>query len=267
MNETINKPIFKIKKPKTNTHKHLCGTCGKSFTRKGFYEKHIIACENIHKSQYKQECEKEERESMPSQMELYRMLLDLTGKYEKLNDEVDVLRKYVERTKKKINILEWLDINCTKSILFDEWTKNIEVSEEQLQNTFKLGYVDGIYLILQQQLPITDIESHPIKCFDQKRGLFFSKSEDGWIMMDEKDITNVVRVVNHKLMSSFNSWKKKNQERIDKDDKFYDKYVDYMKIVFGGNMTKEQSYKKLKSKLYNYLKCDLKNIIQYEFIF
>ena len=257
---------YKIKR-QTSCKKHICGTCGKSFTRKGFYEKHIIVCENIHKSDYKRECEQEERECLPSQMQLYRMLLDLTSKYERLDSEVNTLRKYVERTRKKINILDWLNTNCDKSELFDNWLKKIDVNEEQLQNTFKLGYVDGVYLILQQYLPLNNVEHHAIKCFDQKKGLFFCKSTQEWIMMDEILITNLVRTVNHKLMTQFTIWKNRNKELIDNNDRFYDKYVDYMKIVLGGNMTKEQSYKKLKSKLYNYLKCDLKNIIQYEFIF
>ena len=266
MNE-VDVKTFKIKKSKKMNTKNMCGTCGKSFTRKKFYENHIIVCEQAHKSKYKIDCDKEERESMPSQMELYRMLLDLTGKYEKLDSEVQVLRKYVERTKKKINILEWLDINCEKSGLYESWKNTLKVSEEQLRNTFKLGYVDGVYLFLQQNLPLTSIEKHPIKCFDQKRGLFFCKTKDGWIMMDESDITKLIRVVNNKLMESFGIWRRQNKEQIDSDDRFHDKYVDYMRIVLGGNTSKEQSYKKLKSKLYNYLKCDLKNIIQYEFIF
>ena len=37
-------------------------------------------------------------------------------------------------------------------------------------------------------------------------------------------------------------------------------------IILGENISQEQSFKKLKNKLYNYLN-DLKNIIQYEFVF
>lgn len=257
---------LKIKKPKS-AKKHICGTCGKSFTRKTFYEKHIIGCESIHKSDYKRECEKEERDCLPSQMQLYRMLLDLTCKYESLDNEIQTLRKYVERTRKKINIIDWLNDNCNKGEFYDEWLNKIDVNEEQLKNTFKLGYVDGVYLILQQYLPLNNIECHSIKCFDQKKGLFFCRKSEEWCMMDEMLITNLVRTINHKLMCQFTKWKNENKESIDNNDRFYDKYVDYMKIILGGNMTKEQSYKKIKNNLYNYLKCDLKNIIQYEFIF
>ena len=258
---------YKIKKNKSVSKKHVCGTCGKSFTRKTFYDKHIIGCENIYKSEYRRECDKEERDCLPSQMQLYRMLLDLTSKYETLNAEVQTLRNYVERTKKKINIIDWLNTNCDDCELFDSWLKKIDVDEQQLQNTFKLGYVDGVYLVLQQYLPLNNTEHHAIKCFDQKKGLFFCRTEEGWIMMSEILITQLIRQVNHKLMSQFLIWKNEHKDEIDNNDRFYDKYVDYMKLVLGGNMTKEQSYKKLKSKLYNYLKCDLKNIIQYEFIF
>lgn len=269
MNETT--PILRIKVRKSkNTiiQKHVCGTCGKSFMRKKFYDKHIIACESSRISQYKEECKREERESMPSQMELYRMFLDLSEKHEKLNNEVQVLRNYVERTKKKINIIGYLNNNHPDVILFDKWIQNLAFDDDQLNNMFKHGYVDGVYLFLQQNLPITDVNSHPIKCFDQKRGIFYCMTKDGWITMNEKDITiKCLRIVNARLMKKFSMWRKEHKEKIDKDHRFYEKSVDYQRIVFGGNIPQEQSFKKLKIKLYNYLKCDLKNIIQYEFVF
>ena len=68
-------------------------------------------------------------------------------------------------------------------------------------------------------------------------------------------------------MKKFLEWKEKNNDRIQNDDRFHDTYIDYMRIVLGGGLTKEQCYKRLANKMYHYLKCDLKNIIDYEFVF
>jgi len=264
-----NKTTYVLKKPKKIILKdeNRCGYCRKSFTRKNFYNKHVVLCESLHKSKYKSNCDAEEKLSLPSQMDLYKIVLDLTEKYDKLNNEMKTLRNYVERTKKKINILEWLNENYKNIDLFDNWIKTIKISDSQLENTFKFGYIDGVYLILQHNFPLNNVEKHPIKSFDQKRNIFFSNTAEGWIMMEETNVMNIIRNINCKLMIKFSEWKKEHEEQIENNDRFYDKYVDYMKIILGGNLTKEQSYKKIKHKLYDYLKCDLKNIIQYEFIF
>ena len=268
MDETI--PIYRVKVKKKNNilaQKHVCGTCGKSFTRKKFYDKHIIACESLRRSQYKEECKREEHESLPSQMELYRMLLDLSEKHEKLNNEVQVLRNYVERTKKKINIIEHLNTNHTDVILFDVWLKKLAINDGQLDYMFEHGYVDGIDLYLQQNLPFIDVNSHPIRCFDQKRGVFYCMTKEGWIIMDQTAIVKCIRIINSKFMKKYSIWRNEHKEKIDNNDRFFEKSVDYLKIVSGGNISEDKSVQKLKNKLYYYLKRDLKNIVEYEFVF
>ena len=43
------------------------------------------------------------------------------------------------------------------------------------------------------------------------------------------------------------------------------KYLEYVKKVMGGNMTIEKIQKSIHKKLYNYLKKNLQNIVEYEF--
>ena len=85
--------------------------------------------------------------------------------------------------------------------------------------------------------------------------------------MVNDDLVDLIRHLNNKFMKRLVEWKNKHNERIQKDDRFHDKYVDYMRIVLGGGLTKEQCNKRLINKMYNYMKCDLKNILQYEFVF
>lgn len=263
--------VIKVKK---KNKKYTCGSCGKSFQRKGFYNKHILLCENILKtvSSYKENVEKEEQECMPSKSQMYRLLLDLSERYEKLNNEVQSLRKYVERTKKKINILEWLKENTNNknennNIHFNEWLNNIEISDSQLQSIFKYGYIDGIYIVLQENLNMKDTDKHPIKCFEQKKNVFYKFDVIEWTLMEQHDIVDFMRKMNHKIMEKFMIWKTQHNERIQNDDRFHDKYVEYMRTILGGNKSKEQSQRLILNKLFNYLKMDLKNIIQYEFVF
>tara|TARA_B100001063_G_C16729126_1_gene538192 strand:- start:443 stop:1225 length:783 start_codon:yes stop_codon:yes gene_type:complete len=260
MNESIS--IYKIKRKN-----HVCGTCGKSFTRKRFYQQHIIACETLHRSQYKEICEKEERDSMPSQMDLYRMNLILMERLEIVEHKLEALTKSNERKKKKINIIEHLNNKHTDVILYDIWLQNLAFDLNQLKYTFKYKLVDGMYFFLQQNLPIHDNVSHPIKCFDQKRGIFFCMTEEGWIIMNDKDIIKCLRIVQSRLHMRFCAWKKEHKTQYDNDIRFSKKIDEYQGILLGGNMEEKQWINRVKNKLYNYLKCDLKETVEYDFVF
>jgi hypothetical protein len=251
------------------TKQFSCGTCGKSFHRKGFYKQHILFCENLLrvKTKYKEKVDNEEKLCIPTNNQMFMLLLELNEKYDKLNNEVKILRKYVEKTKKKINIFDWLNENCINSIDFNEWIKAINVNDLQLQNTFKNGFIDGLFYVIQQNLHIKNIDIHPIKCFDIKKKVFYMFCDKKWRVMTEKDITSFIRNINHKIIERFLVWKNENNEFIQEDDNFHDKYVQYMNIVLGGNKPKEYSYNIIINKLYNYLKCDLKNIIHFDFVF
>ena len=263
MNESISKYKIKVKKQKKN----ICGTCGKSFIRKKSYQDHIIACEISHMSQYKEECKGEEDESMFSPMEQNRIILYLARKVKNLEHKVDALTKYVERKKKKINIIDHLNDKYSDVKLYDFWLKNLTFDTNQLNYTFKHGLIDGIYSFLEINLPIDDNVSHPIKCFDQKHGKFYCMAEKGWIMMDNKDIINCLRNVRSKLIMRFLAWKEEHKELYDKDYRFQDKCNEYQFLVLGGKMEEEVWIKRIKNKLYNYLKCDLKEIVECEFVF
>ena len=247
--------------------KYRCGTCTRNFNRKTYYEKHILACEHMGKGKFIQEAEAQEDADIPSQKQLYQMVLSLAEKCEKMEHEMATLRKYVEKTKKKINILEWLRDNSDETVNYNDWVESFEVTDSQLNNMFKYGYIDGVYLIIQQNLPISSIQSHPIKCFNQKSNQFFMYQDNEWILMDQLLVTKMIRQMNRKIMIKFLSWKEEHNDRIQTDDRFHETYIGYQRIVLGGNRSKEQSYRMITSKLYNYLKCDLKNIIQYEFVF
>lgn len=246
-----------------------CGNCGKTFHRKGFHKQHILLCENLSRvrTRYKDKIIDEEKACIPTNNQMYILLLELNEKYEKLNNEVKILRKYVEKTKKKINIFDWLNEKCMNCIDFNDWIKTIHVNDFQLENTFKNGFIDGIFYVIQQNLDIKNIDMHPIKCFDIKKKVFYIFSDKKWNIMSEKELNSFIRNINHKIIEKFLLWKNDNNELIQNDDNFHDKYVKCMNIVLGGNKSKEYSYNIIINKLYNYLKSDLKNIIHYDFIF
>lgn len=246
---------------------NTCGYCGKSYKRKSYYESHILICEEIHKSKYCKMADQEQEEDELTMKEMQVVLRHFIMKCENLNNEVQRLRSYVERTKKRISVLDWLNDECNLENDYYCWIQRIEINENELEEIFRLNYVNGLLWLLQKYLPMDDIINHPIKCFQEKQGIFYMYSKKKWIIMDDRVFNKFINTLNQKLMKIFFTWKEKHRDKIENDDHFHEIYIENMRIILGGTKPKEQTMRLIKNKLYTYLKCNLKNIIQYEFTF
>jgi hypothetical protein len=248
--------------------KYICGDCNRIFKRKTNYDAHIIICEQLSDSKMMNMMLVDENDgNLPTKQEMFYLLRNLIKKCSILESEVDNLKKFANITKKQINALDWLNNNLTCSIDFKEWLNNITISQKQLHSLFALGYIDGIYHILENVLPLTEITQHPIKCFNQNKNVFFVYQDNKWSHMSLSEFKNMSNILNNKVIKAFYVWKKEHIEEIEKSDAAHDKYTENMRIVLGENKSPEEIIQKLKGKLYSYLKCDLKNIIKYEFTF
>lgn len=251
----------------TPNTKCMCKGCGRSFRRKTNYNAHILICEQLNDSKNMKMMLLDEKGYIPSQTELFYLLRNVMTKCEKLESEVTKLRKYANITKKQINTLDWLNNNLTVNISYSEWLKSITVTQEELLNVFKCKYIEGIYQILEKRLPIDDTLNHPIKCFNQKNGMFFIYDDNKWSIMTMEKFTDMANTINLRLINAFYEWRAKHIEEIENDDRMHDIYTENMRIVLGETKSTTQICQRLKPKLYAYLKCDLKNIIKYEFTF
>lgn len=258
--------------------KYKCKFCNKTYKRKGYFQNHSLICEEIHKSKYLEEKEKELTDDIPTMRNMYYLLQTFIKKNVELEEKVERLTKYIETTKKRINILEWLNENIDLEIDYDDWLKSVIVSQDDLQTVFQSGIVDGINKILLHNLPCEKESIHPIKCFQQKPNTFYVYKDASWNVMDTKEINRLFTRIDQKLFKQFILWKEENKFKIENDDSFHQNvYLVNMHMILGGNSNcsstisgeerNEKNKKRCKSHLYHYLKQNIKNIIQYEFTF
>lgn len=218
----------------------------------------------------------------PSNQVLYSMLQDLMVKYNKMENEFNSMKKYIQKTKKNINILDYLNEQCdnTNIIPYKDWIQTLFISRSELLYMFECKYISGIYNGLMKNLSLENTQTHCIKCFEQKKNIYFkydvvsdektnSNNNDvyKWQIMDEKDFNILIIKISQQFMKEFQVWKIENKVKIEKNEEFYEVYMNYMKILLGGNNEKEKNNKDIKTRLYQYLKCDLKNLIHYDFTF
>jgi len=115
-----------------------CEYCGKEYKRRINLDKHFILCEIIYKAKKKDrriDKETEEtNEEMPTQKQMYKMILELALKYNKLEEKMELMSKWVDKTKKKINVLDWLNSssNLKPELIFDDLADSISILESDL---------------------------------------------------------------------------------------------------------------------------------------
>ena len=197
-----------------------------------------------------------------SEKDVIKHLLSVVDKQQQ---EIDELKKWMKKQYKKLDIIRWLDQQYSPQIPFNKWYLSFDIERKQLEYVFKHGLIDGIYYILQENLPIEQEENFPIRCFNQKPRTFYIFKES-WATMAAIDFDEMVSNIRHRIIRQFKSWQDDNIDLIN-DARRNEVFLDYVKKVMGAKPSKEKIYEKLRRKLFTYLKFNLKNIVHYQFLF
>ena len=270
---------------------YSCSYCKKNYVRKSAFNNHKLNCQFIRicnnvktiKDQNEFEVIDQNNELSikfdGSINDMYKLLINMNNKFEKLQTDYNEIKKYVNITKNKIDIIEYLNKNYNSNNLdFIQFLNSIEITNTHLQIVFENDYIDGIFKIIVDYIDqIKDTINLPIKAFDNKEGIiyiylnndnihYFGKEKlYNWNVLNEELIKLVLKYFNTKLLPLFQKWKLLNENKFDPDN-FTMIYVKNMKTVLGTNYQKKNKNIMLQNKLYKYLKVNLKNIVTHDFI-
>lgn len=267
---------------------YKCDYCNKEYIRKSSYNTHLNSCKlynycrarnNFCNSDGNSNAELEIDKMDITTENIFKMLIILHNKYEKLEADYSELKKFVNVTKNKIDILEYLNQNCVSQFennCFDTFMNAMIIDNDCLDFVFKKDYIDGVYDIIVSNIHrIKDkFLNIPIKCFNQKDGVLyvFERESNGsasgyWIIMDGEYFKKLIKHIDKKLLMLFLEWKLHMESTLDAET-YSEIYIKNMKKVIGGNFVKKHTNISMiiKNKLYKHLRVDIKNITTYEFM-
>ena len=256
-----------------------CKYCNRTYKLKPNYDKHYLFCDTLSKTSIcktsisKTTKENNNADYMPNLRDMFTLILELTAKNSRLEQKVEELSKWAESKKKKLNVLEWLNEKYTKNIKYTEWLAGINITRSHLEAVFKSDMVTGCYEILQSLLSlhmtedISNEQNAPIKAFDQKENILFIYNEDNkWEILSQPMFANLMNILSKNILTEFLKWQTENKSKMRQDDFSYT-YARNVQKIMGGNLTQEQIHLRVKKELYNYLKMNLRNVVEYEFSF
>lgn len=253
--------------------KYCCELCHKQYTKKSSLDKHKILCDFKLKTKREKQIEIEELGDTPNHLELVKIVQELTLKLVKMEEKMDEMQKWVIKKKKKINIISWLNSNVNATISFLEWMHSfINITSEHFETLMENTAYYTIQHIFEDNLCKKDDFVYPICCFSQKPGIFYicEKNADGnseWKEMDSANMVLLFKKIHNGIIKELTNWKNKNQHQFDDNDKISILFNKAVIKIMNVNITNpnDTSFSKVKHGLYNYLKTDLKMVLEFDF--
>ena len=245
-----------------------CMYCIKKYTNKTSLEKHMILCSLFHKSKRQLKKEEEEEEETPSPKQVFKIIKELLWKIKKLEEKVEVQEKYINKTKKKINIIDWLQTNIKPEVDYlDFISQNIMIKEEEILFMMQHTFMDTLDKIISENLENKQGSSIPIFCLCQKQNILyvFSKNKNVWEELNKIDCIKMFNIIYSIIFKKFLEWKKMNEENLNKNENLENIYIKTMGKILNVDFKNETTLSKSKLSLFNYLKTDMKEIVEYNF--
>jgi hypothetical protein len=142
----------------------------------------------------------------------------------------------------QFNLNIFLNEQCKDALNLADFIDSLDVKMQDLEDTSRLGYADGISQIFISGLKKLSLYSRPIHCSDMKRDIIYVKNQNIWEKEDEdrSHITLAIKKIGHKNMKQISEWQKANPEYNDPESKTNDKYMKMLCNVMSGSTVEEQ---------------------------
>ena len=246
---------------------YTCKYCDRKFTRKIYFERHEDACGLMNKSRQERRFELEEKVDTPTQRKQYELLLELARIVKKQEKQIESLTRIIERTqKKKLSVTTWLDENACARQSFEEWYATIVINQTHLDSVYKDGLTKGILEAFESKVTAGDtLNTIPIRSFTQKKNELYTYDGEKWNDMSHDQLKQFVIDISKKMRALFTKWVDEHQGQINNArSEFSSSYLNKTYKINGGKLTSSQLQSCIKRGLYEQLKTDLQNVVEYE---
>ena len=235
-----------------------CVCCFRRYKSKVYYDRHVSACELLHKSRHQRADELEMIGDIPDARKLYEMVLALAMKNKVLEEKIDAITKCVDVKPKRVHAKEWLNQNYCEVQTFDSFMSKKTITACDYTAVCKYDYIEGIIMILKKMFPIELETSLPLKAFGQKENTLFVKNDDGWNIMSNIELEGVVASIGKQLMTRFVEWQESNKHRLS-EDSYVEEYMNTLQKMLGTNYKSDSVLLKIKRGLYKHLRITANN--------
>jgi hypothetical protein len=141
----------------------------------------------------------------------------------------------------KFNLNFFLNEQCKDALNITDFVNSLKLQLEDLENTGKYGFVEGISRIFIKGLKELDIHKRPIHCSDLKRETMYVKDQNIWEKENSEKIKlyKTIGEIAHKNINQIPLWSLKNPDSSDSESKKNDMFLQIIYESMGGNNKEE----------------------------
>jgi hypothetical protein len=177
--------------------------------------------------------------------DLQKLLIEQTSKIMEIaKDGKNIINSNntTNNTTNNFNLSMFLNEKCKDAINITDFVNSLVVTINDLEETARLGYAEGISKIFVNGLKQLDVYKRPIHCSDLKREVLYIKDQDNWEKDDDKThLLQAIKVVGNKNIKQISEWQKINPQFKDPESKQNDKYLSMLCNVMSGGTQEETS--------------------------
>ncbi len=235
-----------------------CPYCSKAFGRISALQSHSAFCAIQHQGKYAAKHSMEELD-VPPIRDMYIVLQKLVMDNEKLREKIAQLEKIASKEKKKMCLIDWLNMHKKPESDFVEWVKNIEVTQSDFGRILNSNIINLIMDIIKNNI---NGELIPICSFDQKLKTIFIYTKKEWRIVEKDEFYRFTDNIIRKLTGQLNHWIQRNEMQLQNNE---EKFHTYTKKIYA--IDTDEVSQRIHLRLYNHIRYNLRNIVEYEFNF
>jgi len=156
---------------------------------------------------------------------------------------------------KTFNLNFYLNETCKDAINISDFVSSIKVNLEDLENTGRQGYIQGISKIFMKNLNNLEHHFRPIHCSDLKREVFYIKDNNEWTKESEDKpiLTKAIKTIANENIKQIKFWRDKYPDCTDADSKKNNLYLKIVSNSMNG-LTEEEGHKNINKIISNVAK-------------
>jgi len=178
------------------------------------------------------------------------MILNLIEQNQELQKQLVELSRHTKivnhttnnTTNNQFNLNVFLNEDCKDALNIVDFIESLKLTVNDLEQTGKLGYMEGITRIFVQALKQLDVNLRPLHCTDMKRETVYIKDQDTWEKenVQKTKLRNVLRKIARKNLQMLPIWQAQNPDFRFLDTRENDTFVQITLSALGPESREDQ---------------------------
>jgi hypothetical protein len=158
-------------------------------------------------------------------------------------------------TNNAFNLNFFLNETCKDAMNITDFVSSIKLSIEDLENTGRRGYIEGISNIILKNLSNLEQCFRPVHCSDLKREVLYIKDNNKWEKEteDKPILTKAIKTIANENIKQIKNWRDKNPDCMDSESTKNNLYLKIVSNSMNG-LTKEEGTKNINKIISNVAK-------------